>query len=149
MHNTSQAIRAKRTTVTGPCTGHGHKVANSLRPPEPPPRAPPLHKSYLDPHPQPGHPPTDSTPSPLLERLRSFTNLCNNWYQPHWPASAHLHLTLALEDFMSSLPNCLPRNRLPSLAADSKRVRSTRVCVVYIYICNSLRGDDYIPIPKP
>ena len=86
-------------------------------------------------------PPTDSTLSPILERLRlSFTNLCNNLYQPHWPASAHLHLTPALEDFMSSLPNCLPRNRLPSLAADSKRVRSTRVCLVYIFLHWDLSG---------
>ena len=66
----------------------------------------------------------------------SFTDLCNKLCQPHWPASAHLrlHLALALKDYISSLPNCLPRTRLHSLVADSKRVRSTRVCLVYTYI---------------
>ena len=38
-----------------------------------------------------------------------------------------------LQDYNSSLPNCLPRTRLHSLAADGW-VRSTRVCLVSIYI---------------
>ena len=153
VHNTSQAIRAKRTTVTWACTAHGHEPASSLDPcwtlPPKLPGPPPPHPcTQPRPHPQPclvpalPLPPTDSALSPILERLRpSFTNPCNNLYQPHWPASAHLHLTPALEDFMSSLPNCLPRNRLPSLAADSKRVRSTRVCLVYMYFYTGISRD--------
>ena len=117
VHNTPQAIR---TTVTWPCTAHGHEPASSLDPCWTLPPTPPCTLP----------PPTHSALSPLLERLcPSFANLCNNLYQPPLPASAHLHLTLALEDIMSFLPNCLPRNRLPSLAADSKRVRNTRACV--------------------
>ena len=44
-----------------------------------------------------------------------------------------LYLILVLQDYNSSLPNCLPRTRLHSLAADGW-VRSTRVCLVSIYI---------------
>ena len=116
-------------------TAHGNKPANSLDPCSPDLPGPP--GPHLDPAsttrpcPVPGTPPH----RPLLERLcPSFTHLYNKLYLPHWPASAHLHLTLAPEDFMSSLPNCLRRNRLPSLAAGSMRVRSTRVCPIYIYI---------------
>ena len=126
--NTSQAIRTVTSqpiawTPAGPFAG-------------------PSWTSRTLPRPRLTHPQPCPALSPLLERsCPSFTNLCNKLYQPHWSASAHLHLTLAPEDFMSSLPNCLPCNRLPSLAADSKRVRSTRVCLVSVYI--------YIWYPPP
>ena len=73
------------------------------------PQNPPLGLKSSVGHLRPPPPLPLEPPWPLLERLcPSFAKLCNNLYQPHWPASAHLHLTLALEDFMSSLPNCLP-----------------------------------------
>ena len=53
-------------------------------------------------------PPVPSLPALAKKSLSpSFTDLCNKLYRSHWPASAHLrlHFTLALEDYISSLPN--------------------------------------------